>query len=193
MQKLVLLGASTGGPGHIQKIIEKLPETYSAPVIIAQHMNGTFVKSVVDSYARTCRLPVKEGYDGMSIDTPCVVLAKGPFINELSREHIGFKLHMHLCNEAGYSPSITKLFLSAAELNLREKMLGVIMTGIGDDGAEGLLAMKNNGSITIAESEKTAIVYGMPRVAAEIGAAQKVLDFPDIVDAVLNFGEKHDY
>jgi len=117
-----------------------------------------------------------------------VVFAKGESIN-LVEMHNGNPVIKILDEKSDtYSPNIDRLFLSISSIKtIAQNSMGVLLTGIGDDGAKGLLAMRQAGAFTIAESEKTAIVYGMPRCAKELDAASKILDIDDVAKAIVEF------
>jgi len=187
--KLIAIGSSTGGPGHIQKILSALPSNFDASIVIGQHINSIFLDSIVESLNSFCRIPVYVGKDNLVIQKPSVVFAKGAGINEVKMESGVYKLKILDIASEDYSPSINRLFLSIASLpSPQSSVLAALLTGIGDDGARGLLELKKAGAYTIAESEKTAVVYGMPRAAYEIGAANEVLDLDKIISKILEFG-----
>lgn len=186
--KLVAIGSSTGGPGHIQKILSALPSDFNASIVIGQHINSVFLESIVESLNSFCRIPVYVGKDGLLIEKPSVVFAKGSGINEVRSENGHYRLRILDIASEDYSPSINRLFLSIAALPSPSSILAALLTGIGDDGARGLFELKNVGAYTIAESEKTAVVYGMPRAAYEMGAANEVLDLDKIITKILEFG-----
>jgi len=186
--KIVAIGSSTGGPGHIQKILSAIPSNFNASIIIGQHINSVFLESIVESLNSFCRIPVYVGKDNLIIEKPSVVFARGAGINEVRYENGIYKLKILDVASEDYSPSINRLFLSLALTPMPSSVLAALLTGIGDDGARGLLELRNKGAHTIAESEKTAVVYGMPRAAYEMGAADEVLDLEDIIHKILEFG-----
>lgn len=186
--KIIAIGSSTGGPGHIQKILSAIPSNFNATIIIAQHINSIFLDSIVESLNSFCRIPVFVGRDGMVLEVPSVVFAKGPGINQVVYDCNTYKLKILDIVSDDYSPSVNRLFLSIADLPKQPNALAVLMTGIGDDGARGLLELKKIGVHTVAESEESAVVYGMPRAAYEIDAAQEVLNLDRIVNKILEFG-----
>jgi len=186
--KLIAIGSSTGGPGHIQKILSVIPGDFKASIVIGQHINSIFLDSIVESLNSFCHIPVYVGKDNLVLQTPSVVFAKGAGINEVRYEHGTYKLKILDIASEDYSPSINRLFLSIASLPSKPSVLAALLTGIGDDGARGLLELKKVGAHTIAESEKTAVVYGMPRAAYEMGAADEVLDLDKIILKILEFG-----
>ncbi len=186
--KIVAIGSSTGGPGHLQKILSAVPSDFNATIVIAQHINSIFLDSIVESLNSFCRIPVYVGHDGMPLDVPSVVFAKGPGINHIVYESGTYKLKILDIVSEDYSPSVNRLFLSLTSLQKQPNILAVLMTGIGDDGARGLLELRKIGAHTVAESEESAIVYGMPRAAYEMGAADEVLSIDKIVNKIIEFG-----
>lgn len=186
--KLVAIGSSTGGPGHIQKILSAIPADFNASIVIGQHINSVFLDSIVESLNSLCHIPVYVGKDHLVIQKPSVVFAKGVGINEIRDENGVYKLRIFDEASEDYSPSINRLFFSIASLPRPSQILAALLTGIGDDGAKGLLELRRAGAYTIAESEKTAVVYGMPRAAYEMGAAAEVLDLDKIILKILEFG-----
>lgn len=186
--KLIAIGSSSGGPGHIQKILTAIPADFNASIIIGQHINSIFLDSIVESLNSFCRIPVYVGKDNLAIQTPSVVFAKGAGINEIRGENGLYRLKILDVASEDYSPSINRLFFSMASLPQPSQILAAVLTGIGDDGARGLLELRRAGAYTIAESEKTAVVYGMPRAAYELGAANEVLDLDKIITKILEFG-----
>ncbi len=186
--KLIAIGSSTGGPGHLQKILSSIPADFNATIIVAQHINSSFLDSMVGSFNALCHLPVFVAKDGMILNTPSVVFAKGPNINQIVYESNTYKLKILDTLSDDYSPSINNLFLSMVNLPNPSNKLAIVLTGIGDDGARGLLELKKIGVHTITESEESAVVYGMPRAAYELGGAREVLSLERIVDKILEFG-----
>lgn len=188
-RKLIVIGSSTGGPGHIQKILTAIPHGFGASIVIAQHINSVFLDSIVESLNSFCKIPVYVGHDGISIHTPSVVFAKGPGINQIVEEGGVYRLRILDDISEDYSPSVNKLFSSVTHLGSLKSVLAVLLTGIGDDGARGLLELREAGAHTIAESEDSAVVYGMPRAAMELGAADEVLSLSGIINRILEFGK----
>jgi two-component system chemotaxis response regulator CheB len=186
--KLILIGCSTGGPGHLSKILKTLPPDYKGCIIIAQHIAEAFLPSLVQNFESECKLPLYICADGTALREGSVYFAKGEHINEIKAR--GGSIVWSISSEISdtYAPNINRLFYSASKLaNSFEKMAGILLTGIGDDGAKGLLELKMAGSLTIAESEESAIVYGMPRSAKEINAAVEILNISEIITKIANF------
>lgn len=169
---LVLIGSSTGGPEALAAVLGSLPGGFPACIVIAQHIAADFGGGLVSWLAARCKLPVKAAADG---DTP----THGTVMVAVSNDHLEISPDLVLRYTASprswpYRPSADVLFASAAAVWPR-RGVGVLLTGMGPDGAEGLLRLKAGGWHTIAQDEATCVVYGMPKVAAEKGAAVEVL------------------
>ncbi len=190
--KLVLIGASTGGPGLIEKIVSSLSKNYPHSICIIQHMPRGFTKRFAERLNSISQLEVLEAEDGMKLKPGRAVIAKAGYHLHLDKqgEDIVCKIVPNI-KGLFFVPSVDETFLSALNVENPENIVAVLLTGIGYDGAEGMVALKKAGALTIAESEKTAAVYGMPKVAKEKGGATKVLDFPDILKFLINLKDEH--
>jgi len=187
--KLVLIGSSTGGPGHLMKIVKKLPSDYDACIVIAQHIGELFLPSLVQNFVSECALPILIGNNGVGLQNGAIYFVKGDSINEIAESNCKFILRVLEEKSDTYAPNINRLFMSAARIADKfDSVLAVLLTGIGDDGAVGMLELKKAGAYTIAESEGSAIVYGMPRCAKEIGATKEILSIDEIVSVISRFG-----
>ena len=190
-EKLVLIGASTGGPGLIEEIVVSLPEDYPYPVCIVQHMPASFTAGFAKRLDKNANLIVVEAKAGDIIAPGKIIIAKGGWHLHFSKKASGslsVKLAPNIMNRF-FVPSVDEMFFSAAKVFDSKKIMAVELTGIGDDGADGMVELRNKGAYTIAESEETAVVYGMPKEAYERGGALKKLPFPKIVDEILQFGK----
>jgi two-component system chemotaxis response regulator CheB len=178
--ELLVIGASTGGPVAIQGILERLPSDFPVPIAVAQHMPPGFTRAFAARLDGICGLRVVEAVDGATL-TPGTV-----FIGPAGRQ---FRLDRSLVasvrEEAGHrhAPSVNVLFRSAAEAR-GDRALGVLLTGMGDDGVDGLAAIHAAGGPTVVESEETCAVYGMPRAAVLRGVARAVLPISGIAELV---------
>ena len=169
---LCVLGASTGGPAAIQLVLEQLPADFPVPIAIVQHMPPGFTRPFAVRLDAHCRLTVSEAEDGEGLGPGQVVIAP-------AGRHLTFtpNLSVALSAEpagARHVPSVNVMMLSAARVR-PGRVLGVLLTGMGDDGADGMVAIRASGGVTIAESEESCVVYGMPRAAAERGGAERLL------------------
>jgi two-component system, chemotaxis family, protein-glutamate methylesterase/glutaminase len=181
---IVALGASTGGTEALRGVLEALPKS-APPVLIVQHMPEHFTGTFAKSLDRTCRVEVKEAVNGDRLARGRVLVARGNHHLELRQSPGGLEVMVStgpLVNR--HRPSVDVLFRSVAKA-AGKRALGVIMTGMGGDGADGLLEMRRAGARTIAQDEASSIVFGMPKVAIQRGAAKEVLPLESIAGAIL--------
>lgn len=167
---VVFIGASTGGTEATAEILMGLPENMP-PILVVQHMPAGFTKMYAERLDRSCRLRVREAANGDRVEPGTVYVAPGGFQMTLGRLAAGsFYLQ---CTDtekrSGHVPSVDSLFLSGAAC-VGARGIGILLTGMGRDGAEGLLAMRRKGAFTIAQDEATSVVYGMPGEAKKLGA-----------------------
>lgn len=183
-EKIIALGASTGGPEAIRQVLEPLP--YNSPaIVIAQHMPPGFTNSFAKRLDSLCNIAVKEAEDGERILPGHVYIAPGDYHLRLSRSGANYVAQLDSGSRVNrHRPSVDALFYSVAEQAGRNA-IGVILTGMGKDGAVGLQAMRTAGAATIAQDENSSLVYGMPREAAAIGAATEVLPLADVAARML--------
>jgi len=181
----VLIGASTGGPSGLQQIVSQFPAGLDAPVLICQHMPAGFTRAFAERLDRNSQLRVKEAEEGDPIEAGNVLVAPGG--KNLKVRKKGGKLiaqvEDHHKNDK-YVPSVNALFRSGAEI-FADGCLGVVLTGMGNDGAEGVRIIKERGGKIIAESEKTSIVFGMPKEAINTKRVDEVLNLEDIPPAIV--------
>jgi len=183
-QKVVVIGASTGGVEALIRVISSFPDNCPA-TLITQHMPANFTPSFADRLDRHCAARVTEAVDGDELKSGHVYLAPGGF-RHLTVAPTGRSCRLHDGDlVSGHRPSVDVLFRSAAAA-LGARAVGVILTGMGRDGAEGLLAMRKAGAATIGQDEATSVVFGMPRVADELGAVQRQLPLHRIAAAALD-------
>jgi len=177
----VAIGASTGGPRALQAVLTGLPPSFPAAVLVVQHMPSPFTRSLAQRLDQLCWLRVKEAEDGDFLENGKVYVAPGG--KHMTVERASGKTYRIKLSErpprSGHRPSVDELFESLVPLtDLRR--IAVLLTGMGSDGASGMLALKQSGAETIAEAESTCIVYGMPRAAVELDAADDVLPLGSI-------------
>jgi len=186
LEKIVLIGASTGGPPAIRNILAGLPGNLAAPVVIAQHMPKTFTNAFAQRLNSLCNLRVKEAVDGEMLQRSFVYVCPGDHQTRLKRFDQGKYVFSIVSNETEknrFAPCIDHLFLSGAE-NFGRKAIGILLTGMGEDGVKGLGEIKNAGGLTIAQDKTSCVVYGMPRVAVEKGAVTRVLPLNEISNEI---------
>jgi two-component system chemotaxis response regulator CheB len=183
---ILAIGASTGGTEAIYSVITSLPRDMPG-ILIVQHMPPVFTKLYADRLNNSCKLEVKEAEDGDLIKPGRVLVAAGDFHMRLARGPSGFYVKCaHGDKVNGHCPSVDVLFDSVAEV-AKAKAIGVILTGMGADGAKGLLNMRKQGAYTIGQDEKTSTVYGMPMVAYNIGGVEKQLPLDKIAQEICNY------
>lgn len=181
--KILLIGASTGGPGLIEQICNALPSTFEYAVCIVQHMPEQFTASFATRLDKNSTLPVVESSDQMELYPGNIYLARGGVHMHFSKKVTGRVVirEEKIKGERFFQPSVDEMFLSALKIFRGDQITGVLLTGIGDDGAEGMVKIKQEGGFTIGESEETATVYGMPKEAYDRGGVSQQLSFPKIV------------
>src|SRR5947209_2831963 len=180
---LVVIGCSTGGPPALQQLFQNLPLA-PVPVVIAQHMPPTFTRLFAERVDKLTAYKVREAEDGMILEPGCAYVAPGGRQTEIRRVSEGLLARVFASGRNDlYAPSVDRLFASAAEA-CGERMIAVIMTGMGDDGAEAIQRVRARGGRTIAESSETAIIFGMPNEAIKTGAVERVLPLREIAGAI---------
>lgn len=186
--RVVAIGSSTGGVEALLTILSRFPAD-CPPTVITQHMPPNFTRSFAERLDKLCAPKVMEAFDNAPIGPGCVYLAPG------GSQHLRVagesKLRCVLTDgppESGHRPSVDVLFSSVAK-SAGAASVGVILTGMGRDGAEGLLAMRKAGATTIGQDEATCVVYGMPRTAHQLGGVERQLPIRRIADAILDASE----
>lgn len=186
-EHLVAIGTSTGGPRALQQVLTGIPENFPAPIVIVQHMPPNFTHSLAVRLDANCQIRVVQGEDGMLLRQGTAYIAPGGFQMRVQRDPGGV-YRLRVTSEeprGGHRPSVDTLFESLIPLG-ELKRHAVIMTGMGSDGARMMQAMKQHGALTtIAESEETCIVYGMPRAAAELGCVDHLLPVHEIAGKLI--------
>jgi two-component system, chemotaxis family, protein-glutamate methylesterase/glutaminase len=180
---LVVIGSSTGGPPALQSVFEKLP-LMLVPIVVAQHMPPVFTRLFAERLNRLTPYDVKEAADGELLAPGVIYIAPGG----LQTEVVGFGSEMKLqvserTAEDLYAPSVNRLFVSASN-TCSERLLAVILTGMGDDGSTAIRKVRARGGRTVAESATTAIIFGMPGEAIRTGAIEEVLPLDQIPAAI---------
>lgn len=184
-EKLVLIGASTGGTEAIRHVLEPLP-TNSPAIMITQHMPAGFTRSFVQRLNSLCSLSVHEAEHGQRVLPGNVYLAPGGVAHmKVGRSGANYVVELEASEPVNrHRPSVDVLFHSAARV-VGRNAVGVILTGMGKDGAQGMLAMKQAGAVTMAQDEASSVVFGMPREALHIGAADLEVPLSDISETIL--------
>jgi two-component system chemotaxis response regulator CheB len=182
--KIVVIGASTGGPRALGELLPMLPADLTAAIVVVQHMPPKFTSSLAARLNKVCALDVKEAEDGEVIAPGKVYIAPGGYHLLVEREIVNGSEAFLIKLAKGAKrnnviPSIDTTMESVAKA-AGNRAIGVLLTGMGHDGAAGMKAIRDAGGFTIAEDSSTCIVYGMPKAAAELGAVNKILPLHDI-------------
>lgn len=180
---IVVIGSSTGGPPALQHVFQSIP-FMPVPIVVAQHMPPVFTRLFAERVDRLTRYRVKEAEQGEALMPGVVYIAPGGQQTEVIRsaDQMRIRLTEKTMTDL-YAPSVNRLFESAA-VCCDERVLAVILTGMGDDGADAITEVHRRGGRTIAESAATAIIFGMPGEAIKTGAVQQVLPLHDIPEAI---------
>ncbi|MEM6050263.1 chemotaxis response regulator protein-glutamate methylesterase [Erwinia sp. P7711] len=183
-EKLIAIGASTGGTEAIRHVLQPLPAT-SPALLITQHMPPGFTRSFAERLNKLCQITVKEAEDGERILPGHAYIAPGAMHLELARSGANYQVKLNEGPPVNrHKPSVDVLFKSVAQ-HAGRNAVGVILTGMGNDGAAGLLAMNKAGAWTIAQNEASCVVFGMPREAIALGGASEVVDLHQISQHML--------
>ncbi|MBO6586879.1 MAG: chemotaxis response regulator protein-glutamate methylesterase [Gracilimonas sp.] len=182
--KLIAIGASTGGTRALEAVLTELPANIPG-IVITQHMPPVFTKSFSERLNSICRINVKEAEDGDLIKSGQALIAPGSFHMLVEKTSAKYYVRIKSGPPVHHQrPSVDVMFNSVAK-SAGLNAMGVILTGMGADGASGLLNMKNAGAHTIAQDEATSVVYGMPKEAVKLGAAEEVLPLQSIPRAIV--------
>jgi two-component system chemotaxis response regulator CheB len=183
-RKIICLGASTGGVDALVTVLRLFPRN-CPPTLIVQHMPHKFIPLFAQRLNTVCPPSVAVATTGAEIRPGRVLVAPAGQHLRLSRRNPGVCMVEDRPAVNGFKPSVDVLFHSAADI-MGEATVAALLTGMGRDGADGLLAIRRSGGVTFAQDEATSVVWGMPRVAAEIGAVDRPLPLGKIAGAVLN-------
>ncbi|HCR86254.1 MAG TPA: chemotaxis response regulator protein-glutamate methylesterase [Alphaproteobacteria bacterium] len=186
---LFAVGSSTGGVESLREVVTRLPSDFP-PVLITQHMPPKFTKSFAERLDTICNMRVKEAENGDVIEVGNIYIAPGGFHMEVIKRGIQMACIVRDGEKvSGHIPSVDVLFESVAK-NIGKNSYGVILTGMGKDGAKGLLQMKNAGSYNIGQDEASSIVYGMPKAAYLAGAVDVQVSLSDIADKMIEIAKQ---
>lgn len=184
--KIVAIGASTGGTEALKDVLVKMPPD-SPPIIIVQHMPEVFTKAFAERLDSLCSVEVREAKNGDSAIPGVALIAPGNYHLTLTRDGARYIVETNQQPQINHHrPSVEMLFNSVAQY-AGSNAIGVIMTGMGADGATGLLKMKDAGAKTIAQDEESCVVFGMPKEAIKLGAVDKVVPLDRIPETILSF------
>ncbi|AAK80179.1 two-component system chemotaxis response regulator CheB [Clostridium acetobutylicum] len=178
----VVIGASTGGPKALYKVITKFPKDMNVPVFVVQHMPVGFTKAFADRLNDNSAIEVKEATDGETYRKGVVYVAPGGYHMEVDSNS-----RIKLTKEPpiwGVRPAVDKLFISASKI-FKSHIVSAVLTGMGKDGSNGTGIIKDNGGVTISESETTCVIYGMPKAAFETGKVDLVVPIDNVADEII--------
>ena len=183
--ELVVIGTSTGGPPALQQIIPRLPAPFPSTILVVQHMPVGFTRSLAERLDQRSLLPVREAEDGEPLVPGLVLIAPAGRHMKLRRR--GQQARVWLDDEpaaALHRPSVDVLMAAVARI-YGPRALGIVLTGMGTDGVEGLRAIRAAGGRTLAESEESCVIFGMPKAALEAGVAERAVALPRMADEIL--------
>jgi two-component system chemotaxis response regulator CheB len=184
-ERIVAIGTSTGGPRALQEILTKLPGNLPCGIVIVQHMPPGFTKSLSERLNSLCSLTVKEAEHNDTIRPGLVLIAPGDYHMTLERESSKTLIKLNQSPPiGGHRPAVNPMLESAAAI-YGKNAVGVILTGMGHDGAKGIQLIKQRSGYTIAEDQSTAVVFGMPKSAIELHAVDKIIPLPLIADEII--------
>lgn len=188
-EKIIAIGASTGGTVALEQIFRALP-AHLYPIVVVQHMPPDFTRQFAGRLRELSQLEVKEGEHEEILQAGTVYIAPGGYHMEIERRGASVFINLNQKERVHFQrPAVDVLFHSVAR-EVGKNALGILLTGMGRDGAEGLLAMKKAGALTIAQDEASSIVWGMPRAAIELGAAGKVVPLEQVPGEIISFTAK---
>ena len=185
-QRLIAIGASTGGPQALLRILSTLPREMP-PILVVQHITPSFTQSFCKSLDASCQMKVEVAVDGIKPIDGHIYVAPGDCHMLLARENSDYRIRLSDHDRVNrHRPSVDELFRSVAD-HARQNATGVLLTGMGRDGAAGMAQMRQNGAWTIAQDEASSVVFGMPSVAIEMGAAARVMRLDHIPGELVNY------
>ena len=188
-EQVICIGASTGGTEALRDVLVDLPEN-TPGIVIVQHMPERFTAAFARRLDSLCRLEVKEAEDGDQVQRGRVLIAPGGRHMLLRRSGLHYSVDVVDGPAVSrHRPSVDVLFRSAA-YNAGRNAMGVILTGMGDDGARGLLEMRESGATTVAQDEESSVVFGMPKEAIALGAAGKVVSLRRVAQEILGYASR---
>lgn len=188
---IVVIGISTGGPNALREVLAQIDPKFPKPILIVQHMPAGFTKEFAISLDRICPLNVKEAEDGDLIHPGQVYVAPGNYHIKIEKSTLCNIIRLSQDPQRnGHRPSADVLFESVAKI-YKNRALGIIMTGMGRDGASCLAEMRKQGAWTLGQDEKSSVVYGMPRAAWEAGAVQKQVSLKEMASEMNRLLKEH--
>jgi two-component system chemotaxis response regulator CheB len=183
--EVIVVAASTGGPTALQTVVSALPAAFPAAVMVVQHIPRGFTRSLAERLDARSAIPVHEARDGDPVEPGRVLIAPAGIHTKLQRSGGAVLVALdEEPREALHRPSADVLMASAAGV-YGPRAVGIVLTGMGSDGTEGLRAIRDAGGRTLAESEESCVIYGMPKAAAEAGVVGRVAPLDRIAEEIL--------
>lgn len=183
---IVIIGASTGGPAALEHILPQLPAGFRFPVVVVQHLSHHFIQTFQKRVSTKCQMDLIEAYDGLSIVPNTIYIVPGGINTKIVLDN-----NNHPVVKTSYDtveievPSINKLMISATNI-YHQNTLGVILTGMGKDGFDGIKAIKDNDGHSIAQDQNSSVVFGMPKEIIDANLADEIVPLNDIVQQIIN-------
>ena len=189
--KIIAIGISTGGPNALRDVFKMIDPHLKQPILVVQHMPAGFTKEFAESLNKICPLTVHEAEDEMKIEDGHIYIAPGNYHIAVEKRAAGNVIRTNQEPQRnGHRPSADVLFESVAKV-YKNNALGVIMTGMGRDGAAELANLRKEGAWTLGQDEESCIVYGMPKVAFELGGVQKQVGLMQMADEISKLAREH--
>jgi len=188
-KELLIIGSSTGGPSALQTILTQFPKNFNLPILVIQHMPPGFTKPLAERFDKLCELTVKEAEHNEVMEAGTVYIAPAGLqttVQKNDQNEYKIRLKITATVETLYKPSVDVSLLSIAA-TCKEKLLAVILTGMGDDGLRGCKAVKATGGMVLGESEESCVVYGMPKVVFEAGLVDKQATIDQMYEEIMNY------
>jgi len=181
---ILAIGTSTGGPVALQAVLSELPANFNLPIVLIQHMPGTFTKAFAERLNGICKIRVKEASDGELLEPGCAYLAPGGKQMLIDGRSGRGKINIHEGSEKlNYKPSVDITFASLSKI-YSNKVLAIVLTGMGADGRDGARMLKEKGSVIWAQDEASCVVYGMPQAVTSAGIATESLPLNEIAKRI---------
>ncbi|HSH96563.1 MAG TPA: chemotaxis response regulator protein-glutamate methylesterase [Roseimicrobium sp.] len=180
--KLVAIGASAGGPAAVADVLKVMPPDFPAAIVVVQHVDDQFAAGLADWLGQQTRLPVRLAREGEKPEAGCVLVSGGSY--HLSMARGGALFYTSIPSDTAYRPSVDVFFRALAE-RWQGELVGVLLTGMGKDGAAGLKELRDAGHHTIAQDRESCAVYGMPKAAAGLNAAVEILPLEKVGPALI--------
>ncbi len=183
--EVVVIAASTGGPSALQQVVSQLPAGFPAPVLIVQHIPRGFTRSLAERLDARSSIPVRAARDGENLEPGTILVAPAGIHTRLERRDGSVVVVLdEEPRDALHRPSADVLMTSAAGV-FGSRVVGIVLTGMGSDGTEGLRAIRHRGGRTLAESEETCVIFGMPKAAIEAGVVDRAVRLDLVAEAML--------